>query len=219
VRAIAKHFTRSQKYLFVIVFAVYVGAGSFGAVYAMSQAPSHMSIIGERGLYEELRQHASPGDKVVLPVFHTFTTAYFFMPELSYNQGMDPTFSLVASSSAFWLLHHAVMHPDTICPEPTCSDTANAIDIYTVVHNTYGARFIILDYSTVHATATDQFPKYVVPLLDVINHFTSEGNINADNVQMNPYEAFSNQLLGDERFRVLYDTTVLNHRFLLWEIR
>jgi hypothetical protein len=218
LHTVADYFTGPQKALLATILVLYIGAGTFGSVYAMTQTPAQWPISGEKGLYDELRQHASPGDRVVLPVFHTFTTAYFFMPELSYNQGMDPTFSLVASSSAFWLLHHAVTHPETICPLPECTDTQVFVDIYSVLRDTYDARFVVLDYSTVYATTTDQFPTYVIPLLEIIKHFSNNGNDENNLTQESPHKAFSDTLISDERFQVLYDTTVMGRRFLLWEI-
>jgi hypothetical protein len=219
LRAITRYFTGTQKSLIATMLVLYVGLGSFGAVYAMAQAPAQWPISGERGLYDELRQHALPGDRVVLPAFHTFATGYFFMPELSYSQGMDPTFAMVASSSAFWLLHHAVTDPETICPLPECADTPDAIDVYSVLHDTYNARFVILDYTTAHATTTDQFPKYVIPLLEIIKHLSNNRNNEKNLTQESPYKVFSDTLTSDERFHVLYDATVMGRRFLLWEIR
>jgi hypothetical protein len=219
LHAIAGYFTKVQKALLATILILYIGAGTFGSVYAMTQNPAQWPISGEKGLYDELRKHASPGDRVVLPVFHTFATAYFFMPELSYSQGMDPTFSLLASSSAFWLLQNAVRHPETICPLPECTDASDTVDVYSVLRDTYDARFVILDYPIVRATTTDTFPEYVVPLLELINHFSHDESSTGGRNEENPYESFSDTLISDERFRVLYDATVMGRRFLLWEIR
>ncbi len=96
-------------------------------------------------MYAALRARSVPGDKVFLPVYGDYPSAFFYAPELSYNQGMEPSFTYVADQPRYWVLQHAVATPDRICAQQTCTDVGN-ISLYEAVHGQYGARFVAFEY-------------------------------------------------------------------------
>jgi hypothetical protein len=144
IQSLGTYLRASQKKTLVVALVLLIFFRSMMMAGGALKLPVTYDSKGYEHFFTTVRTRAIAGDKVYLPLFHTFAPAFFYVPSLRYSQGMEPTLSYLADQRLYWLSQHALLAPDRICAQRTCEQSEWSV--YEVIHDEFGAKFVLIDY-------------------------------------------------------------------------
>ncbi|HKQ62453.1 MAG TPA: hypothetical protein VJS92_14275, partial [Candidatus Polarisedimenticolaceae bacterium] len=127
--------------LLVVAAAIAARSVAGSSAYFDSAAPFDKF----RGAAGWLRQHARPGDVVFHAHWDNFAALFYWYPEGTYINGMDPIFQYAESPTGYWKTHHLATGQGTAttCGAPRCTaaETEPTLD---VLRREFHARYIFV---------------------------------------------------------------------------